>query len=177
MPGRPRTPEDGALTEPASAPVDGHGHQFRRGVDYPAYVCFLRCFASLDPAALRASVTQREVFYGFDPQSVSIQPGGPKGSDAHPRRSRQSIVGGTVPDQIGGTGQTGAARFRGNTQRKEVQLRPLSGVNRRARCTDSPDARRDLLGSQAPSDQRDSTGPATRPAQGIESLVRGLPCG
>ena len=35
MPGRPCTPEAGAATDPASASVDGHGHQFRRGVDQP----------------------------------------------------------------------------------------------------------------------------------------------
>ncbi len=37
MPGRPCTPETGAATDHADAPVDGHGHQFGRGVDQPDY--------------------------------------------------------------------------------------------------------------------------------------------
>ena len=32
MPAHPCTPEAGAATDPADAPVDGHGHQFGRGV-------------------------------------------------------------------------------------------------------------------------------------------------
>ena len=75
MPGRPRTPEAGAPAEPASAPVDGHGHQFRRGVDQPDYVRLLRCFASLDRTARHASVTRRVASYGFHLPGVDAPPG------------------------------------------------------------------------------------------------------
>ena len=37
MPGRPCTPGAGAANDSARAPVDGHGHQFDRGVDQPDY--------------------------------------------------------------------------------------------------------------------------------------------
>ena len=37
MPSRPCTPEAGALTASAEAPVDGHGHQFGQGVDQSDY--------------------------------------------------------------------------------------------------------------------------------------------
>ena len=82
MPGHPCTPEAGAATDPASAPVDGHGHRFRRGVDQPDYVRLLRCFASFDRVALRPSVTRRATLYGFGPQWVSIRPGGRRPPEA-----------------------------------------------------------------------------------------------
>jgi hypothetical protein len=74
MPGRPYPREAGAPTDPGSAPVGGHGDQFRRGVDQLDYVRLLRCFASFDRAALHPSVTQRATLYGFHPQRVSSQP-------------------------------------------------------------------------------------------------------
>ena len=37
VPGGPCTPKAGATTDAASAPVNGHGHRFGRGVDQPDY--------------------------------------------------------------------------------------------------------------------------------------------
>lgn len=99
MPGRPCTREAGAPTEPASAPVDGHGHQFRRGVDQPGYVRLLRCFASFDRDGLHPSVTQRATSYGFHLQWVSIKPGA-EAADAHNAPTRGSLGGGTVPKAV-----------------------------------------------------------------------------
>ena len=72
MPGRPCTPEAGVPTEPASAPVDRHGYQFRRGVDQPDYARLLRQIASFDRAVLQASVTRRATLYGVRPLLVSF---------------------------------------------------------------------------------------------------------
>lgn len=73
MPARPCTPETGAPTD-LGTPIDGPGHQFRRGVDQPDYVRLLRQIASFDHAALQTAVTRRAMFYGFHPQQVSSQP-------------------------------------------------------------------------------------------------------
>ena len=95
MPGRPCSPEAGAATDPASAPVGGHGRQFRRGVDQPAYARLLRCFASFDLAGLHPSVTQRAALYGFHPQWVSTRPSRTRAAEANPRPSHGSFGGGT----------------------------------------------------------------------------------
>ena len=100
-------PEAGAATDPASVPVEGHGHRFRRGVDQPDYVRLLRCFASFDRVALHPSVTRRGALYGLHPRLVSIDPSGTKVSEADPRPSQRSFGAGPSP----GTGSEPSSRM------------------------------------------------------------------
>ena len=93
LPGHLCTHEAGAATDPASAPVDGHGHRFRRGVGQPDYVRLLRCFASSYRVALHPLVTRRAISCGFHPQWVSVHPSGTKASEADPRPSQGSFGG------------------------------------------------------------------------------------
>ena len=88
-------PRTGADNRSPSAPVGGHGHRFRRGMDQPE----LRVFSRVSPRLLlllfHPSVTRRAASYGLDPQSVS-RPGGTKPAGAHPRLS-QSPLGRDLP--------------------------------------------------------------------------------
>ena len=87
MPGHPCTSEAEAATDSADVPVDGHGHQFGRGVDQPDYAS-PPAFRLVWYDALHAPVTRRTTFYGFHPQLVSIQPGD------EARRSRSAPIAG-----------------------------------------------------------------------------------
>ena len=60
---------------PASGPVGGNGHQFRRGVDQPELRVSSGVSHRLVVLPFHASVTLRAASFGFDPQRVSIQPG------------------------------------------------------------------------------------------------------
>ena len=48
-------------------------------------------FASLDRAALHASVTRKAAYYGFDPRWVSIHPGGTEVAAADPPPFQQVV--------------------------------------------------------------------------------------
>ena len=72
MPGRPCTPEAGAETDSASARVDGHGHQFGRGVDQPDYASppAFRLVWSCDPSRFgdpKGSILRFSSAIGFIP--------------------------------------------------------------------------------------------------------------
>ena len=71
MPGRPCAGKPKRRLIPASAPVGGNGHQFRRGVDQPELRVSSGVSHRLVVLPFHASVTRRAASYGFDPELVS----------------------------------------------------------------------------------------------------------
>lgn len=78
MPGRPCTPDTGAATDSANAPVDGRRHRFGRGVDQPDYVSpplpiVWSCFSSRFGGP-KGNVLRIPSAIGFNPVAGEIRP-------------------------------------------------------------------------------------------------------
>ena len=98
---------------PASAPVGGNGHQFRRGVDQPELRVSSGVSHRLVVLLFHASVTRRAASYGFDPQRVSIQPGAGRRQRLVQRPCRRS------------PGDPAKGMVRGNRHPDEARVPPI----------------------------------------------------
>ena len=85
----PTKPE--RTTDPASAPVGGHGPQFRCGMDQPELRVFSRVSPRWAVLPFHASMMRRAISYAFHPQRVSIQPSGKKAADSGARPIRDTL--------------------------------------------------------------------------------------